>query len=79
MSNIIIQTLNTSGMNTLRENDLCLFDVAKACLTHPKIRINNITQIYVKKKNLQRSIQHRKNNDCAMHYMSGKAGQGETE
>lgn len=47
MSNIIIQTLNTSGMNTLRENDLCLFDVAKACLTHPKIRINNIMQIYV--------------------------------
>lgn len=50
MSNIIIQTLNTSGMNTLRENDLFLFDVAKACLTHPKIRINNIMQIYVKKK-----------------------------
>lgn len=33
MSNVIIQTLNTSGMNTLTENDLLLlFDVAKACL-----------------------------------------------
>lgn len=33
MSNVIIQTLNTSGINILRENDFfLLYGVAKACL-----------------------------------------------
>lgn len=35
---------STSDMNASREDDSVLFDIAKACLTHPKIRI-----IYVKK------------------------------
>lgn len=41
---------STSGMNASREDDLLLFfDTAKACLTHPKIRITYAKKLIIYK------------------------------